>query len=47
MPEKKTEGDLDYASIIQGMRAEAMHPDTVKAVNELFRQREEFLQLLG
>lgn len=46
MSEKKNEGDLDYISIIQAMRAEARHPDTIKAAEKLFRQRGEFLQLL-
>ncbi len=46
MTEKKSGGDLDYIPVIQGMRAEARHPDTIEAVDNLFRQRDEFLQLL-
>ncbi len=46
MTEKKSEGELDYISVIQKMRAEARHPDTIKAVDKLLRQRYEFLQLL-
>jgi len=46
MAEKKSGGDLDYIPVIQGMRAEARHPDTIKAVDKLLRQRNEFLQLL-
>ena len=46
MTEKKNGGDLDYIPVIQGMRAEARHPDTIKAVDKLLRQRNEFLQLL-
>ena len=42
----RDENDLNYLEIIQSMKREATHPDTIEAVDKLFRQRDEFLQLL-